>query len=137
MTRRVLWKTTNGEHRTMIKKDYGIKREVVEELTAFPLGTYCIHNAFTSLLLRWLWVTDQRLTSLQSLTSQRNQEGQKSSYQVQIHKKKQVQDFRCEIVSQAFFIISLTNPIFTFLLIMRSNNFFLLSMAFQNKLNNN
>ena len=41
MTRRVLWKTTNGEHRTMIKKDYGIKREVVEELTAFPLGTYC------------------------------------------------------------------------------------------------
>ena len=77
MTRRVLWKTTNGEHRTMIKKDYGIKREVVEELTAFPLGTYCIHNAFTSLLLRWLWVTDQRLTSLQSLTSQRNQEGQK------------------------------------------------------------
>ena len=26
----------------MIKKDYGIKRGVVEELTAFPLGTYCI-----------------------------------------------------------------------------------------------
>ena len=42
MTRRVLWKTTNGEHRTMIKKDYGIKRGVVEELTAFLLGTYCI-----------------------------------------------------------------------------------------------
>ena len=42
MTRRVLWKTTNGEHRTMIKKDYGIKRGVVEELTAFQLGTYCI-----------------------------------------------------------------------------------------------
>ena len=80
MTRRFQRKTTNGEHRTMIKKDYGIKREVVEELTAFPLGTYCIHNAFTSLLLRWLWVTDKRLTSLQSLTSQRNQEGQKSSY---------------------------------------------------------
>ena len=32
----------NGEHRTMIKKDYGIKRGVVEELTAIPLGTYCI-----------------------------------------------------------------------------------------------
>ena len=42
MTRRVLRKTTNGEHLTMIKKDYGIKRGVVEELTAFPLGTYCI-----------------------------------------------------------------------------------------------
>ena len=26
----------------MIKKDYGIKRGVVEELTAFLLGTYCI-----------------------------------------------------------------------------------------------
>ena len=42
MTRRVLRKTTNGEHLTMIKKDYGIKRGVVEELTAFLLGTYCI-----------------------------------------------------------------------------------------------
>ena len=42
LTRTVLRRTTNGEHRTMIKKDYGIKRGVVEELTAFPLGTYCI-----------------------------------------------------------------------------------------------
>ena len=42
LTRMVLRRTTNGEHRTMIKKDYGIKRGVVEELTAFPLGTYCI-----------------------------------------------------------------------------------------------
>ena len=51
MTRRVLWKTTNGEHRTMIKKDYGIKRGVVEELTAFQLGTYCILGKLWNLYL--------------------------------------------------------------------------------------
>ena len=124
-----------------------VKRGVVEELTAFLLGTYCILegtdvanlaqktlykrsdcsgiilmttksppkqfvlwnmllttrlasdfwsvvastpwrgqlDAFTSLLWRWLWVTDQRLTSLQSLTSQRNQECWLWYYKVRIH----------------------------------------------------
>ena len=51
MTRRVLRKTTNGEHLTMIKKDYGIKRGVVEELTAFQLGTYCILGKLWNLYL--------------------------------------------------------------------------------------
>ena len=51
MTRRVLRKTTNGEHLTMIKKDYGIKRGVVEELTAFQLGTYCILGKLWNLSL--------------------------------------------------------------------------------------
>ena len=50
MTRRVLRKTTNGEHLTMIKKDYGIKRGVVEELT-FQLGTYCILGKLWNLYL--------------------------------------------------------------------------------------
>ena len=35
-------KSNDGMHRTMIKTDHGIRRGVVEKVTAFPLGLYNI-----------------------------------------------------------------------------------------------
>ena len=40
LTRKVERKSNNGKHRTMIKTDHGIRRGVVEKVTALPLGLY-------------------------------------------------------------------------------------------------
>ena len=42
LTRKVERKSNDGMHRTMIKTDHGIRRGVVEKVTAFPLGLYNI-----------------------------------------------------------------------------------------------
>ena len=42
LTRKVERKSNDGMHRTMIKTDHGIRRGVVETVTAFPLGLYNI-----------------------------------------------------------------------------------------------
>ena len=42
LARKVELKSNDGMHRTMIKTDHGIRRGVVEKVTAFPLGLYNI-----------------------------------------------------------------------------------------------